>query len=52
MSGNSGNKILVCPELNISVVSTATNYGNSEGHWYTDDIINKFIIPAIEKFKE
>ncbi len=49
MSGNGGNKVLACPELQMSVVITTTNYGNSEGHWYTDDIMNEFIVPAVEK---
>ncbi|WP_350291906.1 serine hydrolase [uncultured Croceitalea sp.] len=52
MSGNGGNKALACPELNMSVVITTTNYGNSEGHWYTDDILNSFIIPVVEELKE
>ncbi|MEM7549693.1 MAG: serine hydrolase [Bacteroidota bacterium] len=47
MSGNGGNKVLACPELNISVVITTTNYGNRNGHNYTDEIMNDFIIPAM-----
>ncbi|WP_282088879.1 serine hydrolase domain-containing protein [Aquimarina algiphila] len=47
MSGNGGNKVLACPELNVSVVITTTNYGNRNGHNYTDEIVNNFIIPAM-----
>lgn len=52
MSGNGGNKVLACPELNMSVVITTTNYGNRNGHNYTDEIVNDFIVPAIEKLQE
>lgn len=49
MSGNGGNKVLACPALALTVVITATNYGNRKGHVYTDEIMNDFIIPAILK---
>jgi CubicO group peptidase (beta-lactamase class C family) len=52
MSGNGGNKVLAFPELDLTVVITTTNYGNSEGHWYTDDIMNTYIVPAVEKLKK
>ena len=52
MSGNGGNRALACSELDLSVVVTTTNYGNRNGHNYTDEIINDFIIPVIEKLKE
>ncbi len=48
MSGNGGNKVLACPELNMSVVITTTNYGNRNGHQYTNEIMNDFIIPAMQ----
>ncbi|WP_411031354.1 serine hydrolase domain-containing protein [Spongiimicrobium sp. 3-5] len=52
MSGNGGNKVLANSELGLAVVITTTNYGNRNGHNYTDEIMNDFIIPAIEKFKK
>ncbi|WP_338769520.1 serine hydrolase [Bernardetia sp. ABR2-2B] len=48
MAGNGGQKILAIPELGVSVVITTTNYGNGNGHNYTDEIMNAFVIPVIE----
>jgi len=52
MSGNGGNKVLACPELDLTLVITATNYGNRNGHKYTHELVNNFIIPAIAQLKE
>lgn len=52
MSGTGGNKVLANPELGLSVVITTTNYRNRNAHNITDEIMNDFIIPAIEKLKE
>lgn len=49
MAGNGGNKIVAFPELNITVVLTSTNYGNRKAHGYTDELLNKYIIPALQK---
>jgi len=49
MSGNGGQKVLAMPELGVSVVITTRNYGNRNGHDYTDEIMNEFIVPAMEK---
>lgn len=51
MAGNGGNKILACPELDVTVVITATNYNNGNAHNYTDEIMNNYVIPAIENIK-
>lgn len=51
MSGNGGNKILACPDLNLSVVITSTNYNNRNAHNYTDELMNTYIIPSIESNK-
>ena len=46
MAGNGGNKIVAFPELDITVVLTSTNYNNRKAHGYTDDLLNKYIVPA------
>ncbi len=51
MSGNGGNKVLATPDLDLTVVITSTNYGNRNAHNYSDEIMNSYIIPAIEKIK-
>ena len=52
MSGNGGNKVLACPDLNLTVVITTTNYNTRNAHNYTDEIMNAYIIPTIEKLKK
>jgi CubicO group peptidase (beta-lactamase class C family) len=51
MSGNGGNKVLACPELDLTVVITSTNYNNRNAHGYTDELMNNYIIPTIETIK-
>ncbi len=50
MAGNGGNKVMAFPELNLTVVLTSTNYNNRKAHGYTDELLNKYIIPAIQKY--
>ena len=52
MAGNGGNKILACPELNLTVVITATNYNRRNAHDYTDEIMNEYVIPSMTKSKK
>jgi len=47
MSGNGGQKVLAIPALEVSLVITTTNYGNRKAHDYTDEMINRFILPAV-----
>ena len=51
MSGNGGNKIAICPSLELTIVITSTNYNNRNAHNYSDEIMNAFIIPAIKQLK-
>jgi len=46
MSGNGGNKALAIPELDLTVVITTRNYNNRNAHGYSDEIVNKYIIPS------
>ena len=48
MSGNGGQKVLAIPELDLAVVITTTNYGNRKAHDYTDELMDRYIIPAFE----
>lgn len=47
MAGNGGNKVMAIPELELAIVITATNYNNRNAHNYSDEIINRFILPAV-----
>ncbi|WP_273568391.1 serine hydrolase domain-containing protein [Maribacter halichondriae] len=48
MAGNGGNKIMAFPELGVTVVLTSTNYNNRNAHNYTDELLEKYIIPAMK----
>ncbi|NKB33965.1 MAG: serine hydrolase [Pseudomonadales bacterium] len=46
-SGNGGNKIFILTELPLVVVVTASAYGQSYGHQQVDEIMEKYILPAV-----
>jgi hypothetical protein len=48
MSGNGGQKILAIPQLRLCAVITTRNYGNPRAHDYTDELMERFIVPAIQ----
>ncbi len=49
MAGNGGNKIIAFPSLKAAIVLTATNYNNRKAHQYTDEILSKYIVPALQE---
>lgn len=49
MSGNGGNKIVVFPTLDAVVVVLSTNYNKPGMHEATTDLIEKHILPALER---
>lgn len=48
MAGNGGNKIMAIPELGLSIVITTRNYNTRGAHGFTDEMISKYIVPAVE----
>ncbi len=46
-SGNGGNKIMILNDIGTVVVITATAYGQPYMHLQADEIIEKYILPAI-----
>lgn len=47
MAGNGGNKVLAIPGLNLTAVLTSTNYNKRKAHGYTDELMEKYIVPAV-----
>jgi len=47
MSGNGGNKVMVFPGLDTSVVITSTNYNTRGMHEQTEKLLTDYILPAI-----
>ncbi len=49
MSGNGGNKIMVFPGLDMSVVLTSTNFNTKGMHQQTEQLLTDYILRAVEK---
>jgi CubicO group peptidase (beta-lactamase class C family) len=47
MSGNGGNKVMVFPDLDISVVLTSTNYNTKGMHQQTEQLLTDYILRAV-----
>ena len=47
MSGNGGNKVLVFPGLDLTVVITSTNYNTRGMHEQTEKLLTDYILPAV-----
>ena len=47
MSGNGGNKVVVVPSLQLSVVITSTNYSVHGMHQQTEKLLTDYILPAM-----
>jgi CubicO group peptidase (beta-lactamase class C family) len=48
MSGNGGNKVMVFPDLDMTVVLTSTNYNTKGMHEQTEQLLTDYILPAVE----
>lgn len=46
-NGNGGNRIVVFKDIGIIIVITATAYNQAYAHYQTDEIIEKYLLPAI-----
>jgi len=48
MSGNGGNKVMVFPDLDMSVVLTSTNYNTKGMHQQTEQLLTDYILRAVQ----
>ena len=48
MSGNGGNKVMVFPDLDMTVVLTSTNYGTKGMHQQTEQLLTDYILRAVQ----
>ncbi|MGB8012323.1 MAG: serine hydrolase [Terriglobales bacterium] len=51
MSGNGGNKVVVIPSLDMTVVITSTNYNTHGMHEQTEKILTDYVLAAVEAGK-
>ena len=49
MSGNGGNKVMVFPDLDMSVVLTSTNYNTKGMHQQTEQLLADYILRAVQQ---
>ena len=49
MNGNGGNKVLVFPGTDMSVVLTSTNYNTKGMHQQTEQLLTEYILRAVER---
>jgi len=47
MSGNGGNKVIVFPGLDLSVVVTSTNYNTRGMHEQTEKLLTDYVLPSV-----
>lgn len=47
MSGNGGNKVMAFPDAGISIVITTQNYNNRNAHGYSEEMVSRYIVPAL-----
>jgi len=47
MSGNGGNKVMVFPGLDLSVVVTSTNYSTKGMHEQTEKLVTEYVLRAV-----
>ena len=52
MNGAGGNKVLVFPELNLSLVVTTTNFQVRGAHDLTDTLVTDYILPTVLALSE
>lgn len=48
MSGNGGNKVMVFPDLDLSVVLTSTNFNTKGMHQQTEQLLTDYILRAVQ----
>lgn len=48
MTGNGGNKVMAFPQLDMTVVITATNYNQREMHKLTEKVLTDYVLAAVQ----
>jgi hypothetical protein len=48
MSGTGGNKVVVIPALDMTVVITSTNYNTQGMHEQSEKILTDYVLAAVE----